>query len=398
LVIPDPGNFSKYYIFQNNIGLGATQPGLYYSIVDLSFNNGNGKIISKNNIITNSTTAEPLTAVKHGNGRDWWVLFRYYATTNIDNTINSLLVSPTGIGLVLSQNIASFFRGGIGRFVFNSDGNKLLSIGGNYLINAINFDRCSGLLSNENIISPGLPDFVYPYLASGAFSPNGDIIYLCEYDTANTFTSYLCQYDLTASNILGSRLTLDTLTRSYSNGSDFTDIKLAPDGKIYITSGPDCYGLCFPYPDSLHTPNTDYLSVINNPDSAGFACNYQRLGYYLGGKRTYQGLPNNPNYELGRLISSPCDSLTALLENKKLLYSVYPNPANNQITFSSAGASYSPSQLDVFNLVGERIYTAVMPARTQHYNVPVLNWQPGLYFYKISNESSVSSGKFVVQR
>ena len=274
----------------------------------------------------------------------------------------------------------------------------MLFIGLHHLINILDFDRCTGVFTNANIISNELPVPTYSFIESGEFSEDGNLIYLCETDTANTVTYYLRQYNLNAPNILASKVTLDTLIGYVSTFAGFSDIKLAPDGKIYITSGPDCFGVCFPYPDSLHTPNTDYLSVINNPDSAGFACNYQRFGYYLGGQRTYQGLPNNPNYELGRLIGSPCDSLTALQENNKLSFSVYPNPANNQITFSSTTTNYSASQIVVYNLVGERICTAVIPAKTQHYIVSVLNWQPGLYIYKISNESSVSSGKFVVQR
>ncbi|MBL0341030.1 MAG: hypothetical protein IPP71_08960 [Bacteroidetes bacterium] len=56
------------------------------------------------------------------------------------------------------------------------------------------------------------------------------------------------------------------------------------------------------------------LSVINSPDSLGLACNYTPYSFYLGGKRTYYGLPNNPDYDMPALAGSPCDSLVSINE------------------------------------------------------------------------------------
>ncbi len=48
------------------------------------------------------------------------------------------------------------------------------------------------------------------------------------------------------------------------------------------------------------------------PDSIGSSCDYQPFSFYLGGKRTYYGLPNNPNYDLGPLAGSSCDTITGI--------------------------------------------------------------------------------------
>lgn len=56
------------------------------------------------------------------------------------------------------------------------------------------------------------------------------------------------------------------------------------------------------------------LSVINSPDLPGAACDFQPYSFYLGGKRTYWGLPNNPDYDLGPLVGSPCDTLVGTTE------------------------------------------------------------------------------------
>jgi hypothetical protein len=88
---------------------------------------------------------------------------------------------------------------------------------------------------------------------------------------------------------------------------------LAPDGKIYLSSGDDRFG--WPYPDTsiAYTQVNMNLSVINQPDSLGLACDFQPFSFYLGGARTYYGLPNNPDYELGAWVGSPCDTLTTYL-------------------------------------------------------------------------------------
>ena len=43
------------------------------------------------------------------------------------------------------------------------------------------------------------------------------------------------------------------------------------------------------------------LSVIHQPNELGALCDFRLYNFYLGGHRSYHGLPNNPNYELGPL-------------------------------------------------------------------------------------------------
>ena len=57
------------------------------------------------------------------------------------------------------------------------------------------------------------------------------------------------------------------------------------------------------------------LSVINAPDSIGVACEFQVYRFYLGGKRSYAGLPNYPDFDLGSLVGSICDSLSKSISN-----------------------------------------------------------------------------------
>ena len=105
-----------------------------------------------------------------------------------------------------------------------------------------------------------------------------------------------------AANIPGSA---DTLWQTNTITNQFGQVKLAPDNKIYLTTWyNNGMQTNFPYADTMTNVFNSYLSVVNEPDSLGTACDFQPYSFYLGGKRTYLGLPNNPDYDLPALAGS----------------------------------------------------------------------------------------------
>ena len=73
IVVPMPGDFSKYYIFTVD-PFERNQYGFRYSIVDMTLNNGFGDINDTDkNIELLSESTEKVTSVKHKNGMDYWV-------------------------------------------------------------------------------------------------------------------------------------------------------------------------------------------------------------------------------------------------------------------------------------------------------------------------------------
>jgi hypothetical protein len=84
--------------------------------------------------------------------------------------------------------------------------------------------------------------------------------------------------------------------------------------KYILTAFDENFG--WPYPDTstAYTTINNNLSVINYPDSLGTACDFQPFSFNLGAGRTYFGLPNNPDYELGAWVGSPCDTLSVGLQ------------------------------------------------------------------------------------
>ena len=81
----------------------------------------------------------------------------------------------------------------------------------------------------------------------------------------------------------------------------------------------------------------------------------------------------------------------------------YPNPFENQVTFSIESNAASNVTIRVFDLLGKEIHTAFEPVNLGSNEVNVnLNKvsHPGIYLYKIEFEngngkSSISSGKLI---
>ncbi|MEO8150672.1 MAG: T9SS type A sorting domain-containing protein [Bacteroidia bacterium] len=302
VTILNPANDSTYYLF--SVGV-TTIFGLYYSIIDMRLNNGLGAVTQKNIQLQSFEQVDCITAIKHGNGRDWWLLFRksQASTAGSNNKWYRYLITPDSIQNFSVQSIGSQNRTNIGKICFSPSGDKLVFTNVNGVLELFDFDRCTGLLSNPVTIEqdPGVSPF--PYLWSCAFSPDASKLYV----TTDDQTTRLFQYDLNAPNIAASKDTLWTISNPpYAGGA----LKLAPDNKIYMSSWfTDGFNFPYPYPDSVYNMYNMNLSVINQPDSLGIASDFQPYSFYLGGKRTYLGLPNNPDYELSPLIGSSCDSL-----------------------------------------------------------------------------------------
>ncbi|MBK7965101.1 MAG: hypothetical protein IPK10_07280 [Bacteroidetes bacterium] len=122
VIIPMPGDSHKYYLFAQDVTLTY---GIYFSIIDMSLNNGLGKVILKNQQILNIRMADCITANKHGNGRDWW-LYSILGNGNLVSTpLYTYLITPAGILLDTLQDPGFISLGGFVEFRWNKQGNKM---------------------------------------------------------------------------------------------------------------------------------------------------------------------------------------------------------------------------------------------------------------------------------
>jgi len=101
-----PGSDSLFLLFSAGV---TSEYGFYYSIIDMSQDGGNGAVVVKNVQLQSSNffAADGITAIKHGNGRDWWVVVRQLDPAN--NEYFWYLVTPAGVVLHHTQNIVILF-------------------------------------------------------------------------------------------------------------------------------------------------------------------------------------------------------------------------------------------------------------------------------------------------
>ncbi len=259
---------------------------LYYSTIDMGAPEGN--VIEKNELLVGDTLDfGKITANRHANGRDWWILQQEY----FSNRFYLIKISPTGISVENNQVVGEETPSGLGQAVFSPDGSTYATysahdVESGQFINIYSFDRCTGTLAI--IVQINEPSFV---LSGGiAISPNSRFLYVSSY--VNIY-----QYDLWADDIEASRETVAVYDGvlsppPFSLPTRFFLCQLAPDGKIYISS----------------TNTVRVLHVIHNPNAKGAACMVEQRGVELPTFNAF-GIPNHPYYGLGPEDGSPCDTL-----------------------------------------------------------------------------------------
>ena len=395
VIVPDPAADSSFYIF--SIGVtNSSSPGLFYSKVVFSNNNINGIVTQKNIQLQSFKMVDCINAVKHGNGRDWWVIFRksdFPSSSN--NDFYTYLITPTGIQNVSIQSIGAQNITNLGHIAFTSDGTRMVFTNLNGVIDLFNFDRCTGLLSNSISIESGVTSPPEPFYWSCEFSPDASKLYV----TASETITYLFQFDLNNSNIASTKDTLWTLLfPEYAGGG----LKRAPDDKIYLSTWYyDGFNTPYPYPDTVYNMYNMNLSVINSPDSLGAACDFQPYSFYLGGRRAYLGLPNNPDYELGPLVGSPCDTLVSISEPQPTIINpqlhIYFHPQWQTAFINASNLTGTKGTMEIIDTQGKLVHREDMQITNGYFtrNFNMTGMADGMYFVNLISSGQRLSGMLV---
>jgi len=345
---------------------------------------GLGEVIIKGQQITNHRIADCLQAVKHGNGRDWWLVTKMSdANLTHINQFIEYLITPSGISGPFYFDFGGAFDQDFQKIIFNTSCSKIMNINTVGYMCEYDFDRCSGVISNPHVIYPEITTFPYNRVFwEGAYSPNDSVFYATTSRASGNNYGFLLQYDLTATDISASCDTLDSATVPIGTGA----VRLAPDGKIYYSRAYESPGVnSFPYKDTMYNYINMNLSVINEPDNIGAACNYQPFSFYLGGKRTYYGLPNNPDYDLGALAGSVCDTITGIdpspLERVGVRF--YPNPAKEKVRFEYSEPVSENSQIEVYDNLGVMVKKIILTKGSISTTFSINDLPPGVYSCRV---------------
>ena len=261
----------------------GTSDKLYYSLIEQDSSGTLSVVLRKSLLLDEYQDAGKISACRHANGRDWWILIAERSS----NRFYRYLLSPEGIALDGIQEIGGTVPTGLGQALFSPDGTKhvryngISSSVGDY-VTIYDFDRCTGLLSNFRQRN-------YDKVGTGggaAISKNSRYLYIIA-------AVDLYQYDLWAEDIEATR----TLVAEYDGNVSFLPTpfylgQLAPDGKIYISV----------------SNSVRVLHVIHNPDADCPDCRIEQHGIELPTFNAFS-IPNQPNYRLGPIDGSPCDTL-----------------------------------------------------------------------------------------
>ena len=277
IIVPKPGSSSIYYIF--TVDDSAGPDGFRYSEVDMNLNNGNGAVTDQKNIELNSSTTEKISAIKHSNGIDYWVVTHDWN----NNDFISYRVTPTGVitspitssvGQVHGNNAAD----SKGYLKISPDGTRLAyaSWTGSSLVEIFDFNNLTGEVSNPILINNGL---FSQGPGSGAygieFSPNSQLLYVTSIKFIFGFTtSKLYQLDLSLTSAEDIVNSVTTLYDDSSESNFFGALQLGIDGKIYMARSQE-----------------QFLDVIENPDTIGLGAGYQAEAVSLGNTFCGAGLP-----------------------------------------------------------------------------------------------------------
>jgi hypothetical protein len=145
-----------------------------------------------------------------------------------------------------------------------------------------------------------------------------------------------------------------------------------------------------------------YLSVINYPDSLGIACNYEPFSFYLGGKRTYWGLPNNPDYDLPALTGSPCDTLVGIGEAPQIqqaALNVFYHTAWEKAFINASNLKGKNGKLLVYDMQGKIIHQEPLRIQNGYYtkDLSMQGKAHGVYLVIVQTEEERLTKKMIME-
>ncbi|MGF1566252.1 MAG: gliding motility-associated C-terminal domain-containing protein [Flavobacteriales bacterium] len=300
--IPKPGNTNQVYLVRSKLN-----GGLDYTLIDLAANSGLGAIVEGEKEVGFFAVGGRLMVATKPDGSGFWLIsadnnsgsntcfIRTFDVNATEIAFNSLgSATWTWVGwydelddATLSPDcslIAVSFKGHyIG--LFNYD-NEVGEVTGNW---SSSIDNTSGLSARTRL----------------AFSPSSEYLYT----TGDNYT--LTQFEINQNSTL-TQGTLFNVTQCTFFSDCVSDIKLGPDGMIYV----------------LNNENQRIDRVVN-PDAAGAACNFvTNVAPYSGGEDMF--FPRTPNFTCGALLNvSP--EVTDVCLGDETSFSLFSNQAPDAV-------------------------------------------------------------------
>ena len=340
IIVPWPGSKTKYYVFV--VAENGKGP-LSYSVVDMTMDDGMGDVTNAKNVVLEDLVVEKVTAIRHSNCKDFWLLTRVTGRNNDENhtantegtSVIEYLVDETGIVVSsrkafdvgsLDYSLADFFKSldsfdsqddhpcAVGYMRVSPNGQYIacatsarVNVGGHdfySILDLYKFDPATGEVSKyQTFYDPWTELYGVEFSNDASKLYYSTLYYVYQLDLTlppdeiQESAVQVGYYDYESFGI--PQIPLDIQPYDYATWDEYKyalemktphagALQLAINGKIYLSQN-----------------NCEYLGVIENPRGKGEACNFNTRGQYLGGKIGQMGLPNfipsyflPPNFEI----------------------------------------------------------------------------------------------------
>ncbi len=401
--IPDDEHEGIYYLYQLTMSwvdkFGYTGTTLRVTKIDMNADNGKGKVIFMNKVLQ-ELQAVSIQFTRHANGRDWWCV----APHDRPNIYNVILLHNDKVLSYQEQSIGKTYpdsiRGFSSQKCFSPDGSLYVDCGLYVGVRVYNFDRCKGRLSLLKQHLRAIPPkdlYDKTGATSAIISPNNRFVYV---GYENGLGSNFVQYDLNEPDFLQSKTLIRDVYGFYNYNPPW-DHKLdtlsfvwkmqyGPDGKIYL---------------SHYKTYAGGMYVISKPDEKGVGCELCSKNCFTTPYWNGFSMPSFPNYRLGALKGSPCDTLH--VANKEIGIMDYglklmPNPASDQIQLDITLPEYDPgtkTEIVILDVAGEVVIRYPMPDFAYLATVDISALAGGVYAVQLRQRNQVMAvEKLVVVR
>ena len=400
-LIPDGFEEHIYYMIHSFMeysdnGWQWNTPRMQISKIDMSANGGKGTVVYKNRYFDEEPSSSTFAVVRHGNGRDWWVILRtqdglryrslLFERDEVKQEVISTLPELSSEWFTLLDSLISNSN----IFFSSQDGSRLLDHYGERYVKWMSFDRCSGLVSLLDTIDTGIyqvqigSNTYEKNMFTYELSPSGRYLY-------GVGHAGFMQWDLEAADVEGSRVQLGGPPWQMDS---YQNLLVGLLGGYYVFGhGPD--GKLYNIARNMH-------SVVEYPDERG-----EESGFCLAADNPpsclqvpYDLFSNrHPNFRLGPLPGSGCDSLMSgvqVIGSGGPEFEVQPNPACEQVT-GRLNTQQGDWQVQVFNLSGALMHQNTLAAGATEWAFSVQDWPSGMYVVRMMNGPKVLSQTFVVQ-
>lgn len=367
IIIQSPTNNNQYYVMFS--GNGHSWNKAYYSLIDMTMNNGLGDVVSgQKKIVITPDVGTEMVCVPISRGCDgYWVILHDVVSKNYKAfklSVNSLFTdSVISVGLQYSNQTT------LPSICMSPDGSRLvrttMQIFPNYYdgtIETASFNTATGVLSNFQYIETTMEWASHPI-----FSPDGSKLYVVDYPR-------LYQYNMALlPNVVAVKNSRVLISNDLLGSS-----RIGPDGKMYTA--------CFGGPP-LYMPLS--LAITNNPNNLGTACGYVANGIALP---SYAQAFNYRLYELGgaAYVKTPFDTLISPAKDTTICYDqnlMLTAPSDYQSPLWSTG---STNAQEIFTQPGTYWLRGIKHCTTHidtfHIHYPDFEVQLG-------NDTSICTGK-----